>query len=255
LVKDEGGVYIRCPNFDCPAQLRERLYYYAGRSAMDIEGMGEKLVDQLVSSGLVRAGADLYRLTAEQLLALERMGRKSAEKLLANIEASKSRGLARLLNAISIRHVGARVASVLAGHFGSLDAMEAASEDELSEVNEVGPVIASSVYGFLHSAAGKHLLGELRSAGVDVTAPRDSPQTEGGKLAGKSIVVTGTLEKYTREEIEALIAQRGGRAVGSVSKSTDFVVAGEKAGSKLEKATKLGIPVLTEAEFVALLAD
>ena len=255
LVKDEGGVYIRCPNFDCPAQLRERLQYYASRTAMDIEGLGEKLVDQLVSSGLVRAGVDLYRLDADQLMKLDRMGRKSAEKLLVNIETSKSRGLARLLNAISIRHVGARVASVLAGHFGSLDALEAASETELSEVNEIGPVIAHSVHEFLHSEAGGHLLGELRAAGVDTTGPRDAPAAGDGKLAGKTLVVTGTLAKYGREEIEELIVRHGGRPSGSVSKSTDYVVAGEKAGSKLEKAQKLGIPVLSEADFDALLAD
>ncbi|MEX2168162.1 MAG: NAD-dependent DNA ligase LigA [Pirellulales bacterium] len=255
LVKDEGGVYIRCPNFDCPAQLRERLQYYASRTAMDIEGLGEKLVDQLVSTELVRAGADLYRLDADQLMKLERMGRKSAEKLLANIEASKSRGLARLLNAISIRHVGARVATVLAGHFGSLDALEAASETELSAVNEVGPVIAHSVYEFLHSEAGGHLLGELRAAGVDTTGPRDAPAAGDGKLSGKVLVVTGTLAKYGREEIEELIVRHGGRASGSVSKATDYVVAGEKAGSKLEKAQKLGIPVLSEADFNALLAQ
>lgn len=255
LVKDEGGVYIRCPNFDCPAQLRERLQYYASRGAMDIEGLGEKLVDQLVSSGRVRECGDLYRLTAEQLMELERMGRKSAEKLLANIEASKSRGLARLLNAISIRHVGTRVATVLASHFGSLDELEAASEEELAEVSEVGPVIAHSVYEYLHSKAGKHLLAELREVGVDVTAPREAGPATGGKLAGKTLVVTGTLQNYGREEIEELIAQHGGRAAGSVSKSTDYVVAGEKAGSKLEKAQKLGIPALSEAEFEALLGE
>jgi DNA ligase (NAD+) len=196
----------------------------------------------------------LYRLTVEQLMELERMGKKSADNLLAGIEASKSRGLARLLNAISIRHVGTRVASVLASHFRSLDALEAASEEELSEVNEVGTIIASSVYEFLHSDAGKHLLGELRGVGIDTTAPRDESATS-GKLAGKTFVVTGTLEKYGRDEIEALIVRHGGRASGSVSKSTDYVVAGEKAGSKLEKAQKLGVPVLSEAEFEALLEE
>lgn len=252
LVKDEGGVYIRCPNFDCPAQLRERLQYYASRSAMDIEGLGEKLVDQLVGSGLVRECGDLYRLTAEKLMELERMGKKSAENLLTNIEASKSRGLARFLNAISIRHVGARVATVLASHFGSLAALEAASEEELSDINEIGPVIAHSVHEYLHSEAGKHLLRELREAGIDTTAPRDAEGGD-GKLAGKSVVVTGTLANYTREQIEELITRQGGRAASSVSKSTDFVVAGEKAGSKLEKAQKLGVPILTEVQFEAFL--
>jgi DNA ligase (NAD+) len=257
LEKDEGGVYIRCPNFLCPAQLGERLLYFASRSAMDIEGLGEKLAYQLVGSGLVHDFGDLYELTEEQLTGLERMGTKSAQKLLANIAGSKSRGLARLLNALSIRHVGTRVATAMAEHFGSVDELLAASEEDLANVEDVGPVIAESVYRFLHSEHGEQAIRRLRDAGVDMTAPKKAPASAAtaGPLSGKTVVVTGTLEKYTREQIEALIEQHGGRATSSVSKSTDFLVAGEKAGSKLAKANKLGVRVIGEAEFDELITS
>jgi DNA ligase (NAD+) len=255
LEKDEGGVYIRCPNFSCPAQLGERLLYFASRSAMDIEGLGEKLAYQLVDTGLVRDFADLYGLSEEKLTELERMGKKSAQKLVANIAASKTRGLARLLNALSIRHVGTRVATTIAEHFGSMDALLAASEEDLSNVEDVGPVIAESVYRFLHSEHGKRAIRALREAGLDMTAPKKLTVTAAtaGPLSGKTLVVTGTLEKYSREEIERLIEQHGGRATSSVSKSTDYLIAGEKTGSKLEKAKKLGVAILSEVEFDDLL--
>jgi DNA ligase (NAD+) len=251
LEKDEGGVYIRCPNFSCPAQLGERLIYFASRSAMDIEGLGEKLAYQLVESGLVNDFGDLYELTEDQLLQLERMGKKSAQKLLANIAASKSRGLARLLNALSIRHVGTRVATTIAEHFGSMESLFAASEEDLGNVEDVGPVIAASVFAFLHGPHGRRAIERLQAVGVDMTSPRKQAPT--GPLAGKTLVVTGTLVKYKREEIESLIEQLGGRAASSVSKATDYLVAGEKAGSKLEKARKLGVSVLTETEFDELI--
>jgi DNA ligase (NAD+) len=255
LEKDEGGVYIRCPNFSCPAQLGERLLYFASRSAMDIEGLGEKLAYRLIDTELVHDFADLYHLTEEQLTELERMGGKSAEKLVANIQSSKTRGLARLLNALSIRHVGTRVATTLAQHFGSMEGLLAASEEDLSNVEDVGPVIAESVYRFLHSKHGERAIRRLREAGVDMTAPKKSRATAAtaGPLSGKTLVVTGTLEKYTRDEIERLIEQHGGHATSSVSKSTDYLVAGKKAGSKLDKARRLGIPILSEAEFDQLL--
>jgi DNA ligase (NAD+) len=253
LVKDEGGVYIRCPNPECPAQLRERIRYYATRNAMDIEGLGDKLVEQLVRDRLVTRYGDLYRLTFDRLVELERMGKKSAENLLEQIEASKSRGLARLLNALSIRHVGNRVAAVLAEHFGSIEALEAASIDELSDVMEIGPVIAQSVYDFLHGDFGRHTIGDLRQLGVDMTAPKKAAPAAGGALAGKTLVITGTLEKYKRDEIEELIARHGGRAASSVSKKTDYVVAGKEAGSKLAKAQQLGVKVLSEEEFEELI--
>jgi DNA ligase (NAD+) len=255
LIKDEGGVYIRCPNISCPAQLKERIRYFAGRSAMDIEGLGDKLVDQLVGQGLVASYADLYRLTVDQLESLERMGRKSATNLVESIEKSKSRGLARLLNGLSIRHVGTRVAAVLAEHFGSMKRLTAAGVEELAEVDEVGPVIAQSVYDFVHGKSAADEITELAEIGVEMEVEQTAKEAASGPLAGKTFVVTGTLEKYTRDEIEALIAQHGGRATSSVSKSTDYVVAGEKAGSKLDKARKLGIPVLSEAEFDRLLGS
>lgn len=254
LVRDEGGVYIRCPNPACPAQLKERLRYYASRNAMDIEGLGDKLVDQLVDQKLVRTYGDLYRLTPDQLLTLERMGKRSSEKLLAGIEASKDRGLARLLNALSIRHVGARVATVLADRFGSIDSLLDADVDTLSSTNEIGPIIAASVHRYLHSDYGQETIGDLRSVGVVMESARPAGPVS-RKLEGKTLVVTGTLEKYSRDEIEELIARHGGRAASSVSKKTDYLVVGADAGSKLDKARQLGVPILSETEFEALLGE
>jgi len=252
-VKDEGGVYIRCPNSACPAQVKERIRYYASRNAMDIEGLGDKLVDQLVNQKLVASYGDLYRLTADKLLELERMGQKSAENVLEGIEASKDRGLARLLNALSIRHVGNRVASVLAERFHSMDALLAADVDELSRTNEIGPVIAKSVLDFLHSEFGNRAINDLRTQGVKMESS-SSPVAGARKLEGKTLVVTGTLVKYGRDQIHELITQHGGRAASSISKKTDYLVAGEKAGSKLEKAQQLGVKVLSEEEFEQLIA-
>lgn len=253
LVKDEGGVYIRCLNPACPAQLKERLRYFATRDAMDVEGLGDKLIEQLVNDKLVTSYGDLYRLDSERLLALERMGKKSAENLLAGIAASKGRGLARVLAALAIRHVGTRVASILAEHFGSMSALSAATQEELGEIHEIGPAIAASVYTYLHSEAGQQTIADLAAQGVDMTAPQRKKPAGGGALAGKTLVVTGTLQKYKRNEIEELIEQHGGRASGSVSKKTDYLIAGEEAGSKLEKANKLGVKVLTENEFDELI--
>jgi len=252
LVKDEGGVYIRCPNPECPAQIKERLRYFASRNAMDIEGLGDKLVDQLVERGLVRRYGDLYRLKLDQLVNLERMGEKSSENLLAAIAASKTRGLARLLNALAIRHVGSRVATVLAQHFRSIDALEKAGVDQFSGVMEIGPIIAQSVYDYLHSPYGRETIADLRREGVVMEL--SGPAVPASKaLEGKTLVVTGTLRRYTRDQMHELIAQHGGRAASSVSKKTDYVVAGEEAGSKLAKARELGVPVITEDEFEAML--
>ena len=253
VVKDEGGVYIRCPDLNCPAQVRERIRFFATRNAMDIEGLGDKLVDQLVAQKLVTRYGDLYRLTAQQLTELERMGKKSADNLLAGIEASKTRGLARLLNALSIRHVGVRVAQLLAEHFGSMPALQQAAQEELGAVNEIGPAIAASVYTFLHSDFGREVIADLAASGVQMQAEKRAAPPGGGALRGKTIVVTGTLTKYTRDEVQELIQLHGGKSTSSVSKKTDYVLAGEEAGSKLEKAKQLGVKVLTEAEFEALL--
>ncbi|MGQ9504421.1 MAG: NAD-dependent DNA ligase LigA [Thermogutta sp.] len=252
LVRDEGGVYIRCPNHECPAQIKERLRYYASRDAMDIEGLGEKLIDQLVDRGLVRTYADLYRLQQGQLEQLERMGKKSASKLLENIRASKERGLARLLAGLAIRHVGTKVASILAKRFPTIEQLSAATVEQLSQINEIGPVIAQSVYEFLHSERGHRIIEELKHCGVKMAeeilaAPQAQP------LAGKTVVVTGTLKRYSRHEIEELIERLGGHAASSVSRKTDFVVVGENPGSKLEKARSLGVTVLSEEEFENLI--
>ncbi len=252
LVRDEGGAYIRCPNVDCPAQIKERIRYYAGRNAMDIEGLGDKLVDQLVDAGLVRGYGDLYRLSVKQLMELERMGRKSSENLVAQIEASKGRGLARLLNALAMRHVGPRTAAVLAQRFRSMEALQRAGVDELSQVNEIGPVIAQSVHDFLHSEFGRATIADLKRLGVSMeqASEQQVPRT----LEGKTIVVTGSLQRYDRRGIEEVIARHGGRPASTVSKRTDYVVAGADPGSKLVKARQLGIRVLSEDEFEKLLA-
>lgn len=256
LVKDEGGVYIRCPNHSCPAQLRERLQYFASRSAMDIEGLGDKLVQQLVATKQVTHLADIYNLTEPQLLELERMGEKSARKLLAGIEESKTRGLARLLNALPIRHVGVRVATILAQTFLSIEAIQQATAEQLSEINEVGPIIAESVYEFLHSEYGVETVRRLAESGILLTEePATVTSLEEQIFAGKTFVVTGKLQQYTRDEIHELVTRYGGRPSSTVSKSTAYLVAGEKAGSKLAKAEKLGIPVLSEQDFERLLKE
>jgi DNA ligase (NAD+) len=252
VAKDAGGVYVRCVNYDCPAQVRERIRFFASRGAMDIEGLGDKLVDQLVSAGLVKTFGDLYQLTEEQLTNLDRMGKRSAQKLLAGIETSKSRGLARLLNALSIRHVGSRVSQILADHFGDMSALQQATLESL-QINEVGEIIAQTLYDWLHSPVGMSTVQELISLGIDLTAPKKQLPVGGGKFQGKTFVVTGTLQKYKRDEIEALIAEQGGKASSSVSKKTDFVLAGEEAGSKLSKAQQLGVKIISEIEFEAML--
>lgn len=254
LVQDAGNVAIRCPNLDCPAQLKERIQFFASRDAMDIEGLGDKLVEQLVSSGLVGGFADLYRLEAGQIAKLDRMGSKSTENLMVGIQASKSRGLARVLNALSIRHVGVNVARLLANHFGTITALQTASVEQLAEIDEVGPIIAQSVSEFLQSDYGQGVLHALGAVGVAMESdqPGDPAALPKGGLAGKTLVVTGTLARHTREEMHTIIQQHGGRAASSVSQKTDYLVAGEKAGSKLAKAQKLGVTVLTEDEFELL---
>jgi DNA ligase (NAD+) len=253
LVKDDEGVSIRCPNVDCPARARERLRFFASRGAMDIEGLGDKLVEQLVATGLVNDYADLYSLTVEQLEPLERMGEKSARGLVTQIAASRSRGLVRVLNALGIRHVGPRVAALLCERFPTIDALAAASADEISAVPEIGPVIAASAHEWLTSDYGRRVIAGLRAAGVRLDVP-ESERIEAGPLTGKTLVVTGTLEGFSRQEAEEAIRKAGGRASSSVSKKTDYLVAGAEAGSKLDKAQKLGVPVLDETGFKQLLA-
>lgn len=251
--RDDGGVYYRCTGPACPAQLKERLRFYAHRNAMDIEGLGEALIEQLVDHGLVRSIPDLYRLQLEPLVELERMGKKSAKNLLDQIEASKDRGLARVLTGLGIRHVGEGVADLLAQEFLAIDALLKASADRFGAVKGIGPVLAASIHQWFHSTAGKKTIDDLRAAGVKLTEePRAKPAAGGPDLTGKSFVVTGTLSRYSRDEIEALIKRLGGKASGSVSKKTDYLIAGDKAGSKLDKAKELGVTVLSEDEFDVL---
>ena len=254
-MQDEGGVYLRCLNPACPAQLVERLRFFCARDQMDIEGGGIKLVEALVQHKLVRTYADLYRLhkRRDDLLQLERMGAKSVDNLLAGIERSKQQPLARVLVALGIRHIGTTTAELLASEFGTLDAIMAASAEELQEVEGIGPEVSASVRQWFDSAAGRETIAELKAVGVSMTQPQARRPAGGGALAGKNLVVTGTLARYSRGEIESLIKKHGGKAAGSVSKKTDYVVAGDSPGSKLDKARELGVPVLSEAEFEKLL--
>lgn len=247
-VRDEGEVFLRCVNPACPAQIKERLRHFCGRDQMDIEGVGIALVEQLVDRGLVHEFADLYRLQPHQLLNLERMGEKSVDNLLANIEQSKSRPLSRLLAALNIPHVGASTARLLAERFGSLEALSAAGITELQAIEGVGPELARSIHAFLHSDAGQRTITGLCSVGVNMVEPKRAA-AGAQPLAGKTIVVTGTLPTYSRKDIQDLITSFGGVAAGSVSRKTSFVVAGEEAGSKLDKARALGVEVIDEAEF------
>lgn len=255
VAQDEGGVYIRCQNPSCPAQLKEGVRFFASRQAMDIEGLGIKLVEQLVDSGLVTNFGDIYRLPQkrDEILGLERMGEKSVDNLLEGIEASKKRPMYRLLTALNVRHIGVTTARALADYYGSLDLVAAQSEEQLAEVDEIGPVIAKSVHTYFHSEFGKKILDDLRSVGLNFGEPverKPDEVPENQPLTGQSIVVTGTLSRFKREEIKELILNLGGKAAGSVSKKTTFVVAGEEAGSKLDKAKELGVTVYSEAEFV-----
>lgn len=251
--KKRANVALYCVNPECPAQFREKLKWFCGRGQMDIEHVGEKLIDQLVDHGLVKTFADLYRITREQLMELERMGEKSAQNVVDSIQGSRKQGLDRLLAGIGIRHVGNRVAMILAKAFGSLEGLSKATKEQLSDVHEIGPAIADSVHDFFHNAAGKAVVSELRAVGID---PRVEVEPEGPKpLAGQTVVVTGSLAKFKRQEIEELIGKLGGRASGSVSKKTSFVVAGTDAGSKLDKARELGVEVITEDQFIERIGD
>ena len=249
--KDPDGVYLRCLNVACPQQVRTRIEHYASRGAMDIDGLGPAIIDQLVTRNLVITPADLYDLDVDTLAALERMGQKSASNLVAAIEDSKNRTLERLLNGLGIRHVGSHVAELLAGHFGDIDALMAASEQELNDIYEVGPTLARSVRDFFDTDANRKLVESLRAHGVNLIEQRAAG---GGPrpLEGKTVVVTGTLKNYSRDTINERIKQLGGRPSSSVSAKTDFVLAGDNPGSKVDKAQKLNVPVLTEDQFEAL---
>jgi DNA ligase (NAD+) len=250
VVRAEGEVDFRCVNLDCPAKLRESLLHFGRRGVMNIEGLGDAVVQQLLDRGLVQSVADLYTLTEEQLTALERFAEKSARALLAEIEGSKRAGLARVLMGLGIRFVGERTAELLAEEFGSIEELEKANAEELERVEEVGPRISQAILEFFAQPANRALVKSLKDAGVNMTAER---KQRSAQLAGLTFVLTGTLPTLTRDEAKAKIEAAGGKTAGSVSKKTSYVVAGEEAGSKLDKARDLKVPVIDEAGLLARL--
>jgi len=247
VASDAEEVAIHCPNLSCPAQIKANIRHFASKTAMDIDGLGTKLVDQLVDKGIVRKVPDLFRLDRDTVKALERMGEKSADNLIRAIERSRRPRLDRLLFAFGIRHIGERVAQILASRFGSLEALMDADLETLVDVHEVGPIVAQSVHDFFDRPENREMIGDLLACGVRPQPP-EAPEAT-GVFAGKTVVFTGTLTTLTRDEAKRIVASLGGRAASSVSARTDFVVAGEKAGSKLDEARTHGVPILSEEEF------
>ncbi len=250
LHKFEGEVAVRCINQGCPAIARESLFHFASRKAMDIEGLGYERIKLMLAQGLVTDYASLYELKVDDVAQLERMGEKSAQKLIDSIESSKTRPLPNFVFALGVRFVGERAAKLLAERFASIDALMDATTEELVEVPEIGPKVAESVTFYFSVPANRERIAKMQRLGVN---PTHTPTATGTKLAGKSVVVTGTLTRFTRDEIHHLIEREGGKPAGSVSAKTAYVVAGEAAGSKLEKAKSLGVPVLSEEEFLTLI--
>jgi DNA ligase (NAD+) len=248
----EGEIAYRCVNVSCPVRRRESFLHFAGRHAMNIDGLGEKIVDQLLEKNLVKDFADLYKLDLEGLANLERMAEKSAQNLIDEIAASKKNSLARLAYAIGMPFVGERTAQLLAEHFGAMDKLATASAEQLMEVGEVGPKVAEGVLEFFSESANRKLIERLRAVGVNMKEERAAPIS--AKFAGKTFVFTGTLVNRTREEAEALVTAHGGKAGGSVSKKTSYVIVGSDAGSKLAKAQSLGVPTLDETQFEKLVS-
>jgi DNA ligase (NAD+) len=249
IVRIPGEVAVRCVGLACPAQLRESLKHFASRRAMDIDGLGEKFIEQMLSLQLVKDVADIYTLTREDFMQFERMGEKLSENLLHAIESSKSRDLSRFIYALGIRNVGEHTAKLLASAFGSVENLAQASEEELTSIREVGPQVAESITDFFRNAENQRIIERLLSAGV---RPSVEEKRVGGRFTGKTFVFTGTLTRFTRDDAKKIVELEGGHAAGSVSKKTDFVVAGSEAGSKLDKAVQLGVRVLTEEEFLEL---
>ena len=248
--KDEDGAFLRCTGAECPAQLSRNIAHFVSRDAMDIEGLGAAIVESLIEKGLIKSPADIYSLELEQVKSLWKSGSKAAQKLLKAIEASKSQDVSRLIYALGIRQVGAKTGKVLAGHFGSLDNLMGASLEELTEVSDVGAVTAESIHSWFRQEQSKHMIEKLRAAGVNFESKRIVSDT---RFAGKTFVLTGALSKFTREEATEKIELFGGKAAGSVSKKTSFVVVGENAGSKERKARELGIPILSEDDFLEMI--
>jgi DNA ligase (NAD+) len=248
-IRPEGEAVRRCSNPDCPAKIKGRIGYFASRKAMDIEGLGDVLINTLVDTGMVKDVADLYSLKLADISNLERKGEKSASKLIDQIEASKTRGLQRLLFGIDIRHVGERYAKILANKYRSIDKLAAASVEELDAIHEIGLSLAESVYEWFRNPLHVELINRLKAAGVVMEVDAASTADLDERFVGKTFVLTGKLENYTRDEAAKLIEDRGGRVSSSVSKNTDYVVAGSDAGSKLTKAESLGVSIIDEAAF------
>lgn len=253
VIRPEGEAVTRCPNYDCPARVKERILYFASRKAMDIEGLGKAVVEQFYATGLVKDVADIYSLTHEQIAALERKAEKSATNLINQIEASKTRELRRLIFALGIENVGERYARIFANHFRSIDNLAAATVSELDDISDVGLTVALSVHEWFANPRNQDLIARLKSAGVKTELEMQTAVAANENFAGKTFVLTGKLETLTRDEAARLIEERGGRVSSSVSKKTDFVLAGEDAGSKLEKANNLGVAVIDEENFKRML--
>ena len=250
--RDEDGAAIRCTGAECPAQRLRNIVHFASKDAMDIDGLGPAVVEALDKAGLIKTPAELYTLDAQSVATAERMGKKSAENLINNLEESKSRGLARLLCAFGIRQVGAKAAKVLARRFATLDELMAASEEELTNIGDVGPITARYIVRWFESPQSRHQIELLRQAGVSFESREEIADT---RFAGKTFVLTGALERFTRSEAEEIIERFGGKASGSVSKKTSYVLAGADPGSKLTKAQSLGVPVLSEEEFLQMIEE
>ena len=253
--REEDEAISRCTNPSCPAKLRESILHFAGRRAMNIEGLGDALVDQLLARGLVRSLPDLYALREDDLVALERMGPKSSRNLIGEIDRSKANDVARLIFALGIRHIGERLARTLADHFGEIDALAAAGEEDLRRVEDVGPVVAESVSFFFAQPENRDLLRRLKDAGLTFKAERTKPAAGPRPLSGKTFVLTGTLEGFTRDEARAAVEKLGGTVTDSVSGKTSYLVVGADPGSKPAKAQKLGVPILDESGFAALISS
>ena len=247
-----GEAVSRCVGIACPAQLRENIIHFASRGAMDIDGIGPALIDQLIENHLIHDPADLYRLTKDDFLKLERMAEKSGANAVEAIEKSKAATLGRLVYALGIRHVGERTGAILADHFGDIDGLRTASEEELATVPDIGPIVAQSIRRFFDQDETREVLGKLKAAGID---PHTEARAESEAFSGKTVVFTGSLRKLTREQARTLVHRLGGRPSSSVSKSTGLVVAGEKAGSKLDKANSLGIRVISEEDFIKMVEE
>lgn len=253
VVREEGESAYRCTGIECPAQRMRNIIHFVSRPAMDIDGLGPSIIEQMLERDMIHSAADLYYIKASEIAEMDKMGEKSAQNLIASIEKSKTNPLYRLINALGIRHVGEKAAKILAKKYKTLDNLRAASVDELTEINDIGGIMAESITGFFKENQNIEFIERLENGGVNCID--DSPETENGKFEGLTFVLTGTLSKYTRQEASALIEEQGGKTSSSVSKKTSYVLAGEEAGSKLEKANKLGVTVISEAEFEKMLSS